>query len=414
MTLEATGTARTYVPFEIPRRAVSDISTYLAQLDPERITTTQATELFGLFAELTRLGSAGQVLLSSRVAQSDTWKNEGHRSAASWLAKQTGTGLGEAIASLETAERLQSLPRTTEALRNGKLSAPQVREIAAAAVGRPSAELELLDAATTGTLKGLKDQCRRVRAAAGSAEAENARYDAVRKSRFFRHWSDPDGAFRGEFKLTPDDGARMLSSLEVRANELFDEARKAGNRESSGAYAADGLVDLVTRSYGAEGTGSTGVAGRTGKGTKSGHSTVVHVRVDATALRRGLRRRTAKCARSPAWAPCPWPRPVPCLPEAFLKIFVTDGVDVLSVCHVGRAISAHVRSAIEERDPTCVVPGATSPWVSRSTTGRPTCRRRPNGAGQPGPALPPPPRHEDLPGLRPRRRSREVGVGATT
>ncbi len=351
MTLEATGSARTSVPFEVPRRAVSEISTYLAQLDPERITTTQATELFGLFAELTRLGSAGQVLLSPRVAQSDTWKNEGHRSAASWLAKQTGTGLGEAISSLETAERLQSLPMTTEAMRSGKLSAPQVREIAAAAVGRPSAELQLLDVATAATLKGLKDQCRRVRAATGSAEAENARYDAVHKSRFFRHWSDPDGAFRGEFKLTPDVGARLLSSIEGRANELFDEARKAGDRESSGAYSADALVDLVTR--GSSGTGSTG---GTGSGTKSGHSTVVHLRIDATALRRGYVEGGEVC-EIPGVGPVPVSTARAVLPEAFLKMFVVDGVDVLSVCHVGRALSAHVRSAIEERDPTCVVPG---------------------------------------------------------
>jgi hypothetical protein len=134
----------TSAPFEVPRRAVNEIAAYLADLEPERITTTQATELFGLFAELTRLGSAGQVLLTPRVAQSDAWKNEGHRSAASWVARATGTGLGDAIATLETAERLQSLPRTTEALRNGTLSGAQVREIAAAASNRPAAELELL------------------------------------------------------------------------------------------------------------------------------------------------------------------------------------------------------------------------------------------------------------------------------
>jgi hypothetical protein len=353
MTVETIGSARRSAPFEIPRRAVRDISTYLGQLDPERITTSQATELFGLFAELTRLGSAGQVLLSPRVAQSDNWRNEGHRSAASWLAKQTGTGLGEAISSLETAERLQSLPRTTEALRNGKLSAPQVREIAAAAVGRPSAELELLDVAATGTLKGLKDQCRRVRAVTGSAEAENARYDAVHGSRFFRHWSDPDGAFRGEFKLTPDVGARLLSSIEVRANELFDEARKAGDRESSGAYRADALVDLVTG--GSHGTGSTNTGG-TGKRSRSGPSTVVHLRIDAPALRRGHVEGGEVC-EIPGVGPVPVSTARALLPEAFLKIFVIDGVDVVSVCHVGRALSAHVRSAIEERDPTCVVPG---------------------------------------------------------
>jgi len=87
---------------------VKEIAAYLARLEPERITTTDAAELFGLFAELTRLGSAGQVLLTPRVAQSDAWRNEGHRSAASWVASATGTGLGDAIAALETGERLQS------------------------------------------------------------------------------------------------------------------------------------------------------------------------------------------------------------------------------------------------------------------------------------------------------------------
>jgi hypothetical protein len=298
----------TSAPFEVPRRAVNEIAAYLADLEPERITTTQATELFGLFAELTRLGSAGQVLLTPRVAQSDAWKNEGHRSAASWVARATGTGLGDAIATLETAERLQSLPRTTEALRNGTLSGAQVREIAAAASNRPAAELELLEAATTCTLKGLKDRCRRVRAAAGSAEAENLRYEAIRKSRFFRHWSDPDGAFRGEFKLTPDDGARLLSSLEARANTLFDEARKAENRESPAAYAADALVDLVTgRSV------NGGVNGTVNGTVKSSPPAVLHLRVDAAALRRGWRdvRDPRRRPCTGGYRPCPAFRGVP-------------------------------------------------------------------------------------------------------
>jgi hypothetical protein len=327
----------------VPRKAVRDIGAYVAGLEPDLITSAQAVEPFGLFAELTRLASAGQVLLGPRAAESDAWKIEGHRSAASWVAKETGIGLGEAIATLETAEHLRSLPATTEALRSGTLSAPQVREIAAAAVERPSAEVELIEAAATGTLKGLKDLSRRVRAAAGSAQAENLRYEAVRKSRFFRHWSDPDGAFRGEFKLTPDDGARMLGALETRANELFDEARKAENREPSGAYRADALVDLVTRT--------------SGRGTRtSGGSAVVHLRVDAGALRRGYVEDGEMC-EIPGVGPVPVATARSLLPEAFLKILVSDGVDVLGVSHVGRGISAHVRSAIEERDPICVVPG---------------------------------------------------------
>jgi hypothetical protein len=330
-------------PFEVPKRAVADMTAYLARLEPDRVTTAQASELFGLFAELARLGSAGQVLLASRVRESDAWKNEGHRSAASWVAQATGTGLGDAIATLETAERLEFLPQTTEALRTGALSAPQVREIAAAAAARPSAEAELLEAATTCTLKGLKDRCRRVRAVAGSAVAENERYEAVRKSRFFRHWSDPDGAFRGEFKLTPDAGARILSSLEVRANELFDQARKADTREAPAAYAADALVDLVTRGAG-------------GAPVKANGSAVVHVRVDASAMRRGYVEDGEVC-EIPGVGPVPVSTVRGMLSEAFVKLLVTDGVDILTVCHVGRGVPAHVRSALEERDPTCVVPG---------------------------------------------------------
>jgi len=45
------------------------------------------------------------------------------------------------------------------------------------------------------------------------------------------------------------------------------------------------------------------------------------------------------------------------LPEAFVKVLITDGVDIATVCHVGRSVPAHLRSAIEERDPVCVVPG---------------------------------------------------------
>jgi len=182
-----------------------------------------------------------------------------------------------------------------------------------------------------------------VRAVAGSAAAENERYEAVRKSRFFRHWSDPDGSFRGEFKLTPDAGARLLSSVEMRANELFDRARKTEDHESPSAYAADALVDLVTGSL---------AGGR----SKPDRSSVVHLRVDASALRRGHVEDGEVC-EIPGVGPVPVSTARGLLSEAFLKLIVTDGVDVLTVCHVGRAVSAHVRSAIEERDPTCVVPG---------------------------------------------------------
>jgi len=325
---------------EVPRKVAGALSRYLSQLDPDRITISRAAELYGLFAEIRRLAAAGELLLAPRAVEARDWKDLGHRSAAAWMAATSGTGLGEAISTLETAGRLETLPATADALRNGSLSTQKAKEIAAVAVRRPQAEGELLQIAATGTMKALKQGCRRVSAQGASSEEENARYAAIHAGRYFRHWTDPDGAFKGEFKLTPVQGARLLSSLDVRANALFDEARKTKSHEPAHAYAADALVDLVTGARSAEARAGT----------------VVHVRVDAAALRRGYTA-TGEVCEIAGVGVVPVATAQALLPEAFVKVLVTDGVDVTTVCHVGRSVSAHLRSAIEERDPTCVVPG---------------------------------------------------------
>jgi 5-methylcytosine-specific restriction endonuclease McrA len=37
-------------------------------------------------------------------------------------------------------------------------------------------------------------------------------------------------------------------------------------------------------------------------------------------------------------------------------VLLTDGVVITAVAHAGRTISAHLRTAIEARDPKCIVP----------------------------------------------------------
>ena len=321
------------------RRALTD---HLAGADPDRVTTSQAAELVALFAEIERLGSAGKVLYANRAAESTVWRDEGHRSAASWMAEKAKTGMGEALATLETGSALLSLPATSEALRQGHLSASQVKVIAAAAVDHPRSEAELLKAAATHTLKGLKERCAQVQASATSAKQELDRYNAIRATRYVRHWSDPDGAFRLDAKLTPDAGAKLLSALEVETDAVFDEARKAGEHESPGHYRADALVRLVTGEAGSRSTGPT-------------HSTVC-IRVDAKALRRGYAKEGETCHIAGV-GPVPVATVRRQLSNAHVKLLVTDGVDVSTVCHIGRSVPAHVQSALEERDPQCVVPG---------------------------------------------------------
>ena len=83
---------------------------------------------------------------------------------------------------------------------------------------------------------------------------------------------------------------------------------------------------------------------------------VVHVRVDHAALERGHTRRGEVC-EVPGVGPVTVAWVHSLLPDAVVAaLLVADG-EVLKVAHLGRLIPAKVRTALAERDRTCVVPG---------------------------------------------------------
>jgi hypothetical protein len=335
-----------FVKLATLERALEDARGVLSGLEPERLAASDAARLFSLFGALEKTGAAGVALLAGRASHSGAWKENGHRDPASWVADQTGSTLGEAISVLETAGRLEVLPDTADALRSGELTGRQAREIAGAAAVDPGAEKSLLELAGKRGLKGLRDECRRVKHHGRSEDDARARYEAIRRNRFFRSWTELDGAGRLEARLTPDDFARVQAAIKEEANLVFASARRAGTKESSSAYEADALVSLVTG------------AAKKSKASKGGGqpSTLMHLRVDLAALRRGKLNEGEVC-EIPGVGPVPLARATSELGDALLKVVVTDGVDVRSVCHVGRTVPGHIRSALEERDRHCVVPG---------------------------------------------------------
>lgn len=318
----------------------------LAAADPDRVTTAQAGQLLEAFAEIKRLAEAGMVLFAPRAVQSTAWRDQGHRSPAEWVAKVAKSGVGEAMATLETAEALEELPATAQAMRHGELSFDQAKHIAAAATRQPRAEAELLHTAAEGNLKLLLESCSRVRATASSAEEENARHRAIHKGRYLRSWCETSGAFRLDARFTPEAGAKVVAAVETEAKAIFEEARKSETRESPAAYAADALVALVSGEH----HGDRDPKARRGSGA------LVHIRVDATALKRGHVGPGEMCEVAGV-GPVPVASAHRAMSDAVVKIVVRDAVDVYSVCHVGRSVTASVQTALEERDPTCVVPG---------------------------------------------------------
>ena len=177
----------------------------------------------------------------------------------------------------------------------------------------------------------------------GGGEALAA-YERVRATRYLRHWSDGEGAFCLRARLCPDDGAKVLAALDSERRGVFAAARRDGRREPFEAYDADALVALAEK------------ATHGGGGTRNGPGAMVHVRIDHAALVRGHCEQGETCD-IPGVGPIPVASARALAGDCILKVLVTKGVDVVAVAHGGRTIPAHVRSALEARDPRCVIPG---------------------------------------------------------
>ena len=89
--------------------------------------------------------------------------------------------------------------------------------------------------------------------------------------------------------------------------------------------------------------------------TKAPRATVCFL-VDASAFTRGYTGKGERCEVAGV-GPVPVAALRRQLPDSFVKILVQRGVDVTTVVHAGRSVPAHLQSALEVRDPTCVVPG---------------------------------------------------------
>jgi hypothetical protein len=277
------------------------------------------------------------------VEESNVWRASGERSAAHFLAQQTGTTVGKTQASLDTAARLEVLPATAEAFRTGRLSETQVEAVADAAARNPGEEARLLKRAEDDTAKGLRDECRRVKTA---GRDQQAIYEAIKRERSLRTWTDADGAFCGAFRTTPDAGARMLAALDAEIERVFKVARKESRREPRQAYAMDALESLVCAGYG---------------GKRATPSYEICVFADRAAMLRGHTEGGEVCEIQGLG-----PVPVSVVKEweadAYLRLIVTDGIDVKAISRRSRHIDRNQDAALRARDRKCIIQGCDVTW----------------------------------------------------
>ena len=330
--------------FDQLKTAVTHLREIASRIDVEVIDGKSAAELVRISEDARRLIDGLRTSAIGRVGTTEAWRVGGSKNSAEWVALHTGTPIYEAQAVVILADQLRHLPQTVEAMNAGKLSTAQAVEVARGATAGPHAEERLLNLAKSSTVRTLRDEASRVIAAATD---EVERHKRIHKNRCLKTWTDQDGAFNLKARMTVANGALVMAALTPFQDEIFKAARKSGEYATPEAYAADALLALcAAKTVGAQDLSAAKPA-RT--------NAVINIRVDIDALKRGHTEHGEVCEIAGV-GPIPVATATEYLGEAFLKLLVMDGTDIRTIAHMGRALPAKLRTAVEERDRVCQVP----------------------------------------------------------
>ena len=349
--------------------------------DPETLRGSDAACLVEHLASIEHLAASLKALCAARVERCGAWKADGDRSAASWLARKTGTAPSAAGEELATGRRVaQGPPELQDAYKRGRLSGQAASAISTATEVAPDAAAGLLNRADRDSFRELRDACRAVHVSASRPADSEARVRRLHAQRYMRRWIDTDGAGRIDARVAPDVYARIDACLRPFEKEQFDQARRQGRRERPEAYSADALLALAIEAGNAEHTDAgKEVATSAGAGTAPAAlptSPPAPAEVDKGAAPRRKRPADAQIiavvshsalvrghteGEETCWIEGVGPVPVSTvqamLGDSVLSAVVSDGVDIRSVVHLGRYATATQRTALIARDRCCVVPG---------------------------------------------------------
>ena len=102
-------------------------------VEPRLLSGANAARQLRQVARMEAICASVKTRLARRVEESNVWQQGGHKTPAHFVARQTGTSIHQAVTILQTGERLEALPATTEAFTTGRVTQAQVNEIAPAA-----------------------------------------------------------------------------------------------------------------------------------------------------------------------------------------------------------------------------------------------------------------------------------------
>jgi hypothetical protein len=317
------------------------LASLAGEFEPDALSGEEAVRVVTVLGVIYRLTEGLLAKAARRVAETSAYVPSGDCDAAQFYARAVGVGAGEAHRVLGMAKRLEALPETAAAVREGRLSGRQAELVAGAATWNPGAERKLLAAASAGMVP-LRDACVVARAEVEDPAKRRARHHRARR---LRVWTADDGMVEGHFRLEPEVGGPCKAVLDAEVRRIFRARRASGEHESHEVYAADALARLLLEGN----TESSGTAARRA-------ATNVHVVIDHAALVRGNAIAGERC-EIPGVGPvnAQWVREQ--FGEAFLTAVIKKGRDISTVAHLGRHVPAVVRTAMIVGGRECEIAG---------------------------------------------------------
>ena len=219
----------------------------LGSLDLSALAAEECALLVKELALAEKACATAKVVAAARATAGRVHRAEGFANAATWLARESGSSIGEARTVLKTAATLDECPGTRQALTAGRLSFDQAREITQAERARPGCEHDLLEVAGRSGLWTLRERARRER-------REEVGPDELRRrqqrARTFRHWRTELGMVGIAGELPPDVGLPIVNRLDAERDRLRRTAQRSAHRLGeeplpTRAYAADALVQQL-------------------------------------------------------------------------------------------------------------------------------------------------------------------------
>ncbi len=156
-------------------------------------------------------------------------------------------------------------------------------------------------------------------------------------------WTDTNGHWRLDARLSPDDAAWVASASKLKTEEIFQAARARSEAEPHAAYCADALVAVVT-----------------GKAPKKPLDARLHA--DQPALDRGYAEPGERCELE-GIGPIPVTMARAMLDDARVTIVGRDDTgEIASISSLSRTIPIKLRRYLEETYSVCGVQDCTDNW----------------------------------------------------